>query len=137
MGAVGGLPVLPRHDRQTGRSSSGAPSECSFESESLSLSAALGAVGAGKRQDEGQEFSSDSMSDHTESGVEPAGGPAAEPLDPGEQQLDLAAAGGGCLPEQEAEAEPPEALEESIEQNEPGPRGGIGFFFQVSDGETT
>ncbi|KAK1886145.1 Calmodulin-regulated spectrin-associated protein 3 [Dissostichus eleginoides] len=81
--------------------------------------------------DEGQEFSSDSMSDHTESGVEPAGGLAAEPLDPVEQQLDLAA-GGGCLPEQEAEteAEPTETLEESIEQNEPGPRGGIGFFFQ-------
>ncbi|KAL3066214.1 hypothetical protein OYC64_016210 [Pagothenia borchgrevinki] len=152
MEAVGGLPVLPRHDRQTGRSSSGAPSECSFESESLSLSAALGTVGAGKicsmievsrsslggpeggsdvPTDEGQEFSSDSMSDHMESGVEPAGGLAAEPLDPVEQQLDLAA-GGGCLPEQEAEteAEPTETLEESIEQNEPGPRGGIGFFFQ-------
>ncbi|KAK5898664.1 hypothetical protein CesoFtcFv8_008219 [Champsocephalus esox] len=132
VGAVGGLPVLPRHDRQTGRSSSGAPSECSFESESLSLSAALGAVGAGKRQDEGQEFSSDSMSDHTESGAEPAGGLAAEPLDPVEQQPDLAAAAVGCLPEQEAEteAEPTETLEESIEQDEPGPRGGIGFFFQ-------
>lgn len=88
--------------------------------------------------DEGQEFSSDSMSDHMESGVEPSGGLAAEPLDPVEQQLNLAA-GGGCLPEEEAEteAEPTETLEESIEQNEPGPRGGIGFFFQVSDGETT
>ncbi|XP_063736801.1 calmodulin-regulated spectrin-associated protein 3-like isoform X2 [Eleginops maclovinus] len=151
MEAVGGLPVLPRHDRQTGRSSSGAPSECSFESESLSLSAALGAEGAGKRcsmievslssvggpeggsdvpTDEGQEFSSDSMSDHTESGVDPAGGLAADPLDPVEQP-DLAA-GGGCLPEQEAESEAQrtEPLEESLEQNEPGPRGGIGFFFQ-------
>uniref|UniRef100_A0A096M016 Calmodulin regulated spectrin associated protein family member 3 n=1 Tax=Poecilia formosa TaxID=48698 RepID=A0A096M016_POEFO len=83
--------------RAAGGSSSGAPSECSFESDTLSLSAAFSAGGEGERDngprqpcslievslssvrgpeggsdeptDEGQEFSSDSMSDHTESGT--------------------------------------------------------------------
>ncbi|KAL3996819.1 cell division control protein 42 [Sarotherodon galilaeus] len=94
---IGGLPQ-PRQDRlrAAGGSSSGAPSECSFESETLSMSAAYSAGGKGGRAagagkqcslievslsslggpeggsdeptDEGQEFSSDSMSDHTESG---------------------------------------------------------------------
>ncbi|XP_031695765.1 calmodulin-regulated spectrin-associated protein 3-like isoform X2 [Anarrhichthys ocellatus] len=164
MEAVGGLPVFPQHgqDRPTaaGGSSSGAPSECSFGSETLSLSAAFSAGGEGKHcrpietslsslggpeggsdvpTDEGQEYSSDSMSDHTESAVEPARGLAAEPLDPTEQ-LDLAT-GAGNLPEQETERDETrqiETLEPSGEQNEPAARGGIGFFFQEevhSEGE--
>ncbi|XP_075941437.1 calmodulin-regulated spectrin-associated protein 3-like [Anarhichas minor] len=164
MEAVGGLPVFPQHgqDRPTaaGGSSSGAPSECSFGSETLSLSAAFSAGGEGKHcrlieaslsslggpeggsdvpTDEGQEYSSDSMSDHTESAVEPARGLAAEPLDPIEQ-LDLAT-GAGNLPEQETERDETrqiETLEPSGEQNEPAARGGIGFFFQEevhSEGE--
>lgn len=173
--AVGGLPVLmqPRqdHPRAAGGSSSGAPSECSFESETLSLSAAystggeggrgagagVGAgAGAGNRcslievslsslggpegasdepTDEGQEFSSDSMSDHTESAAEPARRLAAEPLDPIEQ-LNLAMEAGD-LPEQQTEpkGEQTESLEPSGEQNELGTRGGVGFFFKVSTGE--
>ncbi|KAM7419706.1 hypothetical protein PAMA_016679 [Pampus argenteus] len=170
---VGGPPVLPhpmQHcPRAAGCSSSGAPSECSFESETLSLSAAysLGGEGgrgegAGKRcslievslsslgqpeggsdepTDEGQDFSSDSMSDHTESAVEPARGLAAEPLDP-LQQLDLALQT-VSLPEpqinsKEEEAKQSETLEPSEEQNELETRGGIGFFFQEevrSEGE--
>ncbi|XP_029284154.1 calmodulin-regulated spectrin-associated protein 3-like isoform X2 [Cottoperca gobio] len=158
MEAVGGLLVVPqpREDRHTsaGRGSSGAPSECSFESETLSLSAAFSAVGAGKRcslieislsslggaeggsdvpTDEGQEYSSDSMSDHTESAVDPARGLAAEPLEPIEQ-VDLAT-GADNLPEQQTESEgeqtgKTETLEASGEQNETGARGGIGLFFQ-------
>ncbi|XP_047435008.1 calmodulin-regulated spectrin-associated protein 3-like isoform X2 [Mugil cephalus] len=164
--AVGGLPILtqPRqdHPRAAGGSSSGAPSECSFGSETLSLSAAYSAAGeggrgagagAGKRSsmlevslsslggpeggsdeptDEGQEFSSDSMSDHTESAMEPAKEFVAEPFDPLEQ-LNLATEAAD-LPEQQTESKEEqtrrdEALEPSVEQNEPGARGGIGFFF--------
>ncbi|XP_044043529.1 calmodulin-regulated spectrin-associated protein 3-like isoform X2 [Siniperca chuatsi] len=171
--AVAGLPVLPqpRQDRPraAGGSSSGAPSECSFESETFSLSAAYSTGGeggrgggAGKRcslievslsslggpeggsdepTDEGQEFFSDSMSDHTESAVELARGLAAEPLDPIEQ-LDLAT--GACnIPEQQTESKEEqtrqtEILEPSGEQNELGTRGGIQFFFKEevhSEGE--
>jgi len=162
MEAVRGLPVFPQQDRPlaAGGSSSGAPSECSFGSETLSLSAALSAGGEdgrgggrGRRcslveaslcslggpeggsdvpTDEGQEFSSDSMSDHTESAVEPRG-LAAEPLDPVEQPGP--ATGSGNLPEQQTERDQTrrtEALEPSGGQNEPGARGGIGFFYQVS-----
>ncbi|XP_054460437.1 calmodulin-regulated spectrin-associated protein 3-like [Anoplopoma fimbria] len=171
--AVGGLLVFPQpgQDRPTaaGGSSSGAPSECSFGSETLSLSTAFSAGGEGGRgggggkrcslmeaslsslggpeggsdvpTDEGQEFSSDSMSDHTESAVEPARGLAAEPLDPIEQ-LNLAT-GASDLPEQQTEREQTrqtQTLEPSAEQNEPAARGGIGFFFQdevQSEGEMT
>ncbi|XP_053184018.1 calmodulin-regulated spectrin-associated protein 3-like [Scomber japonicus] len=164
---VGGLAVLaqPRHHPMaTGGSSSGAPSECSFESETMSISAAYSLGGeegrggvAGKRcslievslsslggqeggsdepTDEGQEFSSDSMSDHTESAAEPTKGLAAEPLDPMEQ-LDLALQTVN-LSEQKAESkeeeveEPKqtETLEPSEQQTELENRGGIGFFFQ-------
>ncbi|XP_072240783.1 calmodulin-regulated spectrin-associated protein 3-like [Leuresthes tenuis] len=158
--AVGGLPVLPqfRHERPraVGGSSSGAPSECSFESDTLSLSAAYSAGGEGGRDgragktcslievsltsvggpegvsdeptDEGQEFSSDSMSDHTES----ARGLSAEPLDPIER-LNLATEASD-LPEQQTEESKEEhmthteILEPSGEQSDKG--GGVGFFFK-------
>lgn len=165
--AVGGLLVLsqPGQDclRAAGGSSSGAPSECSFESENFSLSAAYSRAGEGGRDvgegkscglnefslssiggpgegsdeptDEGQEFFSDSMSDHTESAVEPARGLTAEPQDPTEQ-LDLAT-GLANLPEQQTESKEEqtrqtETVEPSGEQNELGTRGGIQFFFKVS-----
>ncbi|XP_078131608.1 calmodulin-regulated spectrin-associated protein 3-like [Sander vitreus] len=165
MEAVGGLPVLtqPRHDRPraTGGSSSGAPSECSFESETLSISAAFSAIGEGRRDggadkhcsmievslsslggpeggsdeptDEGQDFSSDSMSDHAESAVEHDRVLAAQPLDPIEQ-LGLAT-GASNFPEQQTESEleqtkETETLEPIGQQNESGARGGIGLFFQ-------
>lgn len=165
--AVGGLPVLPQprqdYPRAAGGSSSEAPSECSFESETLSLSAMYGAEreagrgdDAGKRcslievsmsslggpeggsdepTDEGQEFSSDSMSDHTESAVEAVRGLAAEPLDPIEQ-LEMATRAGD-LPEQQAECKreqtrQAETLEPSGEQNELVTRGGIQLYFKVS-----
>lgn len=167
MEAVGGLPIFqqPRQDRPraAGGSSSGAPSECSFESETLSLSAAYSAGGEGGRgrgaekrcslievslsslggpeggsdepTDEGQEFSSDSMSDHTESAMEPATRLAAGPLDPIEQ-LELATEADN-LPEQQTESKgeqtgQTETMEPSGEQNEPGTRGGVHFFFKVS-----
>uniref|UniRef100_G3Q8P5 Calmodulin regulated spectrin associated protein family member 3 n=1 Tax=Gasterosteus aculeatus TaxID=69293 RepID=G3Q8P5_GASAC len=113
-----------------GGSSSGAPSEYSFGSESIS--AAFSAGGEGARR-------ADSMSDHTESAVEPGGRLAARPVDP-LQQLD-ATAGAANFEQQDIEGEPPreaESLEPSREQNEPAARGGIGFFFQEearSEGE--
>ncbi|KAM8878935.1 calmodulin-regulated spectrin-associated protein 3-like isoform 3-T3 [Spinachia spinachia] len=157
---LGGQLVFPPlgPDRAAGSgSSSGAPSEYSFGSESTSAAFSTGGegtrrAGQGKRRslieaspsslgrpeggsdvptDEGQEFSSDSMSDHTESAVEPAGGLAAEPLDPLEQ-LDATTAAGD-LEQQDIEGEPTreaETLEPSQERNEPAARGGIGFFFQ-------
>lgn len=163
--AVGGLPVLPHarqdHPRAAGGSSSGAPSECSFESETFSISAAYSrggeagrGAGVGKhlneaslsslggpeeasdeQTDEGQEFSSDSMSDHTESAVEPARRPGAEPLDP-TGQLDLAME---AINVPEPPAEPKEELRAqkvtagpSAEQNDSGTKGGVHFFFSVS-----
>ncbi|XP_041641378.1 calmodulin-regulated spectrin-associated protein 3-like [Cheilinus undulatus] len=169
MEAVGGLPVFqqPRQDRPraAGGSSSEALSECSFESDTLSLSAAYSTGGEGARggdagnrcslieaslsspggqeggsdepTDEGHEFSSDSMSDNTESNAEPAGRLAAEPLDPLEQ-LHLAM-GTISVPEQQtkSEREQTETLEPR-EQNEAGPKGGIQFFFKEdghSEGE--
>lgn len=164
---VGGLPVLPHprqdHPRAAGGSSSEAPSECSFESETFSLSAAyrrgaecgtdadagkhcsvievsLSSVegpggGSDEPTDEGQEFSSDSMSDHTESAVEPARGFPAESLDPIEQ-LDLAT-GTASVPEEQPESKVEETGKgetegSSEEQNEQGTRGGIKFFFKVN-----
>ncbi|XP_026159369.1 calmodulin-regulated spectrin-associated protein 3-like isoform X2 [Mastacembelus armatus] len=165
--AVGGLPVLmqPTQDRKraTGGSSSGAPSECSFESETLSLSAAystgeggrgadpgkhcslievslssLGGPEGGSDEptDEGQEFSSDSMSDHTESAAEPARELSTDPFDPIEQ-LNLAMEAKD-LPEQQTQSKKEETSEPSGEQNELGAKGGIGFFFKEdvhSEGE--
>lgn len=153
---VGALPVLPppRQERQraAGGSSSGAPSECSFESDTLSLSVAFSAGGEGggagkpcslievslssaggveagsdEPTDEGQEFSSDSMSDHTESAAEAVR--AAESLDP-IRQLDLA-------PETREGPGPPAGPRERhtshAETEEPSgeKQGGIGFFFKV------
>lgn len=159
--AAGGLPVLmqPRqdHPKAAGGSGSGAPSECSFESETLSLSAVYSTGGGGadaakhcslleaslsslgrpeggsdEPTDEGQEFSSDSMSDHTESAAEPAGTLTAEPLDPIEQ-LDLATEVMD-QPEQQTEPKEEEAktLEPSGEEKELEARGRVGFFFTVS-----
>lgn len=159
--AVGGLPVLPhaRQDRRraAGGSSSGAPSECSFESETFSTVYSRGGEagrglgkhlnevslsslggpeeGSEEQTDEGQEFSSDSMSDHTESAVEPAKKPAAETLDPTEQ-LDLAMEAIN-VPEQPAEPKEEVGAQTvtagpSAEQNESGTKGGIHFFFSVS-----
>ncbi|XP_056890710.1 calmodulin-regulated spectrin-associated protein 3-like isoform X2 [Takifugu flavidus] len=147
--AVGGLPVLlhPRQDRPRAAdgSSSGAPSECSFESETFSISAAYsrgGDAGRGvsagthryevsdEQTDEGREFSSDSMSDHTESAVEPARRPAAAALDPTEQ-LDLAMEAINT-PEQPAEPKEEQmglTAGPSAEQNESGAKGRIHFFF--------
>ncbi|CAJ1053881.1 calmodulin-regulated spectrin-associated protein 3-like isoform X3 [Xyrichtys novacula] len=147
MEAVGGLPVFqqPRQDRAraAGGSSSEALSECSFESDTLSLSAAYSAGGDGARggdagnrcslievstssvggqeggsdepTDEGHEFSSDSMSDHTESAAEPAARPAAEPLDPLEQ-LNRAM---GIINLQEQKAESEEEQTRQTETVEP------------------
>ncbi|KAM4595651.1 calmodulin-regulated spectrin-associated protein 3-like isoform 1-T1 [Fundulus diaphanus] len=171
--SVGELPVLPQfrqeRPRAAGGSSSGAPSECSFESDTLSLSAAYSAGGEGERgegprqpcslievspssvggpegasdepTDEGHEFSSDSMSDHTESATEAAGGPVhqqQDPLNPLNQATE-----GSDRPE--AQTEPPEehtgltvTAEPSGGKNETGARGGIGFFFKEdvhSEGE--
>ncbi|XP_029949407.1 calmodulin-regulated spectrin-associated protein 3-like [Salarias fasciatus] len=156
---VGGLPVLPQpkqdRPRAAGGSSSGAPSECSFESETLSLSAAYSTGGEGGKgggagklcslineslsslggpeggsdepTDEAQEFSSDSMSDHTESAMEAAKETAAEPLDPIER-LNLATEEND-VPEQRDERQT-ETSEITREQNEVETRGGIGFFFK-------
>ncbi|XP_053273768.1 calmodulin-regulated spectrin-associated protein 3 [Pleuronectes platessa] len=146
--AVGGLPVAPlprrEHPRTAGGSSSGAPSECSFESETLSLSAAFSIAGAGKRcslieslsslgePEGGQEFSSDSMSDHTESAAEPARGPVPEPFDPLEELNRTEEA--RDLPEEPTETKEDtrqtETLELSGEVTELETRGGIGFFYQ-------
>ncbi|KAM9769815.1 LOW QUALITY PROTEIN: calmodulin-regulated spectrin-associated protein 3-like [Menidia menidia] len=160
--AVGGLPVFPPFRPEPPRGgSSGAPSECSFESDTLSLSAAFSAGGAdggrlaGKAcglleaslssaggppggsdepTDEGQEFSSDSMSDHTES----ARAASAGPLEHMDVSPDLAAEGGD-RPEQLTEPKEEKATRAEIpepgrEQNEPGTRGGIGFFFKEEVG---
>ncbi|XP_034043540.1 calmodulin-regulated spectrin-associated protein 3-like isoform X2 [Thalassophryne amazonica] len=140
------------HSTAAGGSSSSAPSECSFESENLSLSAAYSAGTEGRRDggagkccspiemalsslggpergsdeptDEGQEFSSDSMSDHTESAVEPT-----------RRSTEWLTAGGGNVPVQQCktkaeEMRATEALEPSEEQNGLGGKGGIGFFFK-------
>ncbi|XP_068177878.1 calmodulin-regulated spectrin-associated protein 3 [Antennarius striatus] len=158
--SVGGLPVLPQprkdRPRAAGGSSSGPPSECSFESEMLSLSAAYSAGGEGGRDegagkpcspievllsslggpeegsedptDEGHEFSSDSVSDRTDSAMERAGVLAlVEQLDP--------PTGAGEFPELQSETKgeqaiPTAPLEPGTEPNVPGVRGGIQFFFK-------
>ncbi|XP_054897551.1 calmodulin-regulated spectrin-associated protein 3-like isoform X1 [Poeciliopsis prolifica] len=170
--SIGALPVLPQfrqeRPRAAGGSSSGAPSECSFESDTLSLSAAFSTGGEGERDDgprqpcpiavslssvggpevgsdeptdEGQEFSSDSMSDHTESATEAAGGPA--PQQQGATNPLHGATEGSDRPE--AQTEPveehsgfTEAAEPRGEKKEHGTRGGVGFFFKEdvhSEGE--
>lgn len=163
---VGGLPVLPHprqdHPRVAGGSSSEAPSECSFESETFSLPAAycrgaecgtdadagkhcsiievsLSSIegpggGSDEPTDEGQEFFSDSMSDHTESAVERARGFPVESLDPIEQ-LDLAT-GTSNAPDKQPESKVEEIKQAESEgsgeeQNEQGTRGGIQFYFKV------
>ncbi|KAK2817359.1 hypothetical protein Q5P01_025550 [Channa striata] len=166
--AVGGLPDLMRsrqtRPRAAGGSSSGAPSECSFESETLSLSAAYSAIGEGERgggagkhcslievslssvggaeggsdepTDEGQEFSSDSMSDHTESAA-PTMRLAADALDPIEQ-LDQSTEAKDLPETNESKEGLIETLEPTGEQNELETRGGVGFFFKEevhSEGE--
>ncbi|KAM4751266.1 calmodulin-regulated spectrin-associated protein 3-like isoform 2-T2 [Anableps anableps] len=170
---VGALPVLPQfrqeRPRAAGNSSSGAPSECSFESDTLSLSAAYSTGGEGERDegprqpcslievslssvggpeggsdeptDEGQEFSSDSMSDHTESAAEAAKGPVPQKQEP-INLLNQATGGSDGL---EAQMEPVEehirftdTTEPSGEKNEHETRGGVGFFFKEdvhSEGE--
>lgn len=163
--AVGGLPILlhPRQDlpRAADGTSSGAPSECSFESETFSISAAYSRGGEARRDvrarkhrnkvslsstggpeeasdeqtDEGQEFSSDSMSDHTESAVEPARRPAEAAPDPTEQ-LDLAMEAidipGRPAEPKEQQTRPTETAGPSAEQNESAAKGGLHFFFTVS-----
>uniref|UniRef100_A0A3P9HIL6 Calmodulin regulated spectrin-associated protein family, member 3 n=1 Tax=Oryzias latipes TaxID=8090 RepID=A0A3P9HIL6_ORYLA len=154
--AVAGIPTFlqsrPERRRPAGGSSSGAPSECSFESETLSLSAAFSAeagrpgMAAGQPfslneasfstaggpegtsdepTDEGQEFSSDSMSDHTES----ARPPVVESLDPVEQ-ISLVTDVSDPQIECKEQHEVPETLEPSGDQAEVETRGGIGFFFK-------
>lgn len=165
--AVGMLPVLPtprqdQHPRAAGGSSSGAPSECSLESETFSLSAAYCGGGEGGRDtgagkpcclnevsfssnggpeeggdeptDEGQEFSSDSMSDNTESAVEPARGLVMDPLDPIEQlELAMRAPEVPCQQSEFKEyVEKTEIMEPREEQNQLETKGGIQFFFKVS-----
>lgn len=153
--AAGGPPVLPHAGqdgpRAAGGSSSGAPSECSLESEAFSVSAAYGRGGEAGREaspgkrltdvslsslgrpeeasdeqtDEGQEFSSDSMSEQTE----PAGEPALDPT----EQLDLAMEAIDA-PERPAgpEEEPGAQTGPSAERSSSATKGGVHFFFSVS-----
>ncbi|XP_045565998.1 calmodulin-regulated spectrin-associated protein 3 isoform X3 [Salmo salar] len=152
-GSGGGRPVFPqpRRGRSGGGSSSGAPSEGSFESETLSLSAAYcgggeggrgggegGRGGGGNRcslmevslsslggpeggsdeptDTEGQEFFSDSMSDHTE----PPTGETLEPTEPTGEPRESTG-------DQVEQTQNTELLEPSVE---PEARGGVGFFFK-------
>lgn len=150
---AGSAPVLPTGGLDP-QSSSGAPSECSFESEAFTLSAAYGGDAAAEKPcrsdevsststgedgsdgpaDEGQEFSSDSMSDRTESAAEPARGSPADPVDPLEQ-LEMAMRAPEA-PSRQSEpeecAEEKETEEQSGEQNQQGKKGGIQIFFTVS-----
>lgn len=157
--AVGGLPVsaVARHGgSRAGGSSSGAPSECSFESETFSISAAYSTGGGGARKscnqmeaslssligpeggsdvptDEGHEFSSDSMSDHTESAAEPGARLVPELFEPLEQpDHEAVNPKSPESPEEQTEpksqTEPSEPIAELAEQ---GTKGGIGFFFKV------
>ncbi|XP_028299868.1 calmodulin-regulated spectrin-associated protein 3-like isoform X2 [Gouania willdenowi] len=160
--AVGELPAFahPRQDypRAAAGSSSGAPSECSFDSETLSMSATFSAVAGEERgaektcrgneaslsspgpdgasdepTDEGQEFSSDSMSDHTESATELATKGAAVSFDPTEiMKLGSEAR---YLPEHESETKAEDTKQTETadlkgNQSEAGIRGAIGFFVQ-------
>lgn len=151
---VTGVPLVLPTSGLDQRSSSVAPSECSFESEEFTLSAEYGGdVGAEKPggsnevsllsageessdgpTEEGQEFSSDSMSDRTESAAETERGPPAEPLDPLEQ-LEMAMRGPEVMSRQselKEEAEVKEIQKQSGEKNLHGKKGGIQIFFSVS-----
>ncbi|XP_054634616.1 calmodulin-regulated spectrin-associated protein 3-like isoform X3 [Dunckerocampus dactyliophorus] len=148
--AQGALAVpIPHHPRVG--SSSGPPSECSFESETLSISAAYAtgrdggrAGGAGiemslsslggppggsdEQTDEGQDFSSDSMSDQVECAAEPAIVLASDAT----EQLDSATEAGNSS-DQQTESSEDQAKVFTVEQpgeNELGAKGGIGFFFK-------
>ncbi|XP_056442410.1 calmodulin-regulated spectrin-associated protein 3 [Gadus chalcogrammus] len=168
-GVLGDLVCLAgvlRRDRSgtTLGSSSGAPSECSFESETLSLSAAFGGAGAAgveaalagrskaslsspagpeggsdEPTDGDHEFSSDSMSDHTEPALEPAGRSETPLVPGGPAELPV----GVVLTECPAAAEPREEVFTQAEAQRPAagltaPRSGIGFVFEEemhSEGE--
>ncbi|XP_053710853.1 calmodulin-regulated spectrin-associated protein 3-like isoform X2 [Synchiropus splendidus] len=146
--ATAGLGVSshPRldHTRAAGGSSSGPPSECSFESETLSISAAYSTEGGMMRRpgkpsspmqaslssfgepeegtdeptDEGHEFSSDSMSDHNEPVRRLTSQPSEEPNQ-----------GPGTTTSTESKDEEPK-LPEATELEA---RGGVGFFFTDDD----
>ncbi|XP_061686374.1 calmodulin-regulated spectrin-associated protein 3-like isoform X2 [Syngnathoides biaculeatus] len=153
--AEGTIVPIPPHPRATSGSSSGAPSECSFESETLSISAAcstgqnrdraglaekhcslmevsLSSLGRpegadDEPTDEGQDFSSDSMSDQLESAVEPSIVISSDNAD----QLDSATeAGNSSDPQTESSEGQAKAGELPGENTEPGARVGIGFFFK-------
>ncbi|KAK0148818.1 Calmodulin-regulated spectrin-associated protein 3 [Merluccius polli] len=172
LGDLVALPCILRRDRSgvTGGSSSGAPSECSFGSETISLSAVFsmgggevaggGGSAAGRSKasrsslvgpeggsdeptDEGQEFSSDSMSERMETAlesarktetvsVEPISG---EPVDLPEN-VDLTE----HTVSSERRAEDLSQIEalQPVAPTERGPTSGIGFFFEEevhSEGE--
>ncbi|XP_034150411.1 calmodulin-regulated spectrin-associated protein 3 isoform X3 [Esox lucius] len=166
-GGGGGLPVFPQNKRGPpggGGSSSGAPSECSFESETLSLSAAYcgggmeaGGSGAGGRtggeaggkrcslmevslsslggpeggsdeptDTEGQEFFSDSMSDHTE----PTSGEPMEPSDSLEPIVEPRVTAVEPRVKMTQNTELLEHTMEPVEQTDLEGKGGLGFFFK-------
>ncbi|KAM9792136.1 calmodulin-regulated spectrin-associated protein 3-like [Neosynchiropus ocellatus] len=140
-----GVSSQPRLDHAPGGSSSGPPSECSFESETLSISAAHSTEGGMRRRpgkpsspvqaslssfgepeegtdeptDEGHEFSSDSMSDHNE----PVRRLTSEPTEEPNQGSDASTA---------SKDEEPK-LPDAGEINEQEARGGVGFFFTDDD----
>ncbi|KAL1005060.1 hypothetical protein UPYG_G00053980 [Umbra pygmaea] len=149
-GARGGLPVFPqaRRGHPGEGSSSGAPSECSFESETLSLSAAYcgrggegggGAGGDGTRCSVmevsmsslgGPEGGSDEptdtegqevFSDSMSDHTEPPSGEPLEPTDPLEPTVE---------PRVSAAEQNAELIEFSVELTETEARGGVGFFFK-------
>ncbi|XP_077460558.1 calmodulin-regulated spectrin-associated protein 3-like isoform X2 [Stigmatopora argus] len=132
------VPTTPP-PRVTSGSSSGAPSECSFESETMSISVAYSAAGVPERPqgpieeeiaslggseggpDENQDFSSDSMSEPlTRIGSDIA------------EQADSAPEGENLSDQQTESSEGPaksDIVEPLEERNELETRGGIGFFF--------
>ncbi|XP_061736393.1 calmodulin-regulated spectrin-associated protein 3-like isoform X2 [Nerophis ophidion] len=153
--------VVPIPPHQRVDSSSGAPSECSFESETLSISAAFSTRRDGVRagdegkhgsmievslsslgepdgvSDEPTDLSSDSMSDRIESAAEMGIALASDAT----EQLDLAIEAGNSL-DQQTESSQEQAKVDTVEQlgnnGEPGARGGIGFFFKedgLNEGE--
>ncbi|XP_077379468.1 calmodulin-regulated spectrin-associated protein 3-like isoform X3 [Festucalex cinctus] len=156
----GAVVPIPPHPKATSGSSSGAPSECSFESETLSISAAYSTAqargragraekhcsmievslsslggpegGGDEPTDLGQDFSSDSMSDQLESAVEPGIVIASDAV----EQLDSATEAGNSSDQQTESSEgqaKDDAAETLGETNELGAKGGIGFFFKEDD----
>ncbi|XP_077574663.1 calmodulin-regulated spectrin-associated protein 3-like [Stigmatopora nigra] len=132
------LPTPPPPRVPSG-SSSGAPSECSFESETMSISAAYSATGVPERPcgpieeqipslggsegvpDENQDFSSDSMSES----LARVGSDITE-------QADSTLEGENLSDQQTESSEGPaksDIVEPMEERNELETRGGIGFFF--------